>query len=267
MVRFGKRSNLSPRYVGPFEIVERVSPVAYRLRLPQELVGVHDTFHVSNLKKYLADVNLHVPLEEVKVDDKLHFVEEPIEILDRGVKKFKRRRIPIVKVRWNSRRGPDLTWEREDEMKRKYPHLFASATVNDVVKLRALIDGKRVVVSEDVIRQDLRLDDADGVECQNLLRIAWNEFSCSMASAVICLVTGRKFNFSKYIFDSMYTSPALTQKVYANMRKVGKGFFGVETPLFATMLVQPPAVEEEDEVAVPNASTPPSPTSAPSPPP
>nr|GFA37079.1 putative reverse transcriptase domain-containing protein [Tanacetum cinerariifolium] len=129
VVHFGKRSNLSPRYVGPFEIVERVSPVAYRLRLPQELVGVHDTFHVSNLKKYLADVNLHVPLEEVKVDDKLHFVEEPIEILDRGVKKLKRRRIPIVKVRWNSRRGPNLTWEREDEMKRKYPHLFASATV------------------------------------------------------------------------------------------------------------------------------------------
>nr|GEV74518.1 putative reverse transcriptase domain-containing protein [Tanacetum cinerariifolium] len=91
VVRFGKRSKLSPRYVGPFEIVERISPVAYRLRLPQELVGVHDTFHVSNLKKCLADVNLHVPLDEVKVDNKLHFVEEPIEILDRGVKKLKRR--------------------------------------------------------------------------------------------------------------------------------------------------------------------------------
>nr|GFC00115.1 putative reverse transcriptase domain-containing protein [Tanacetum cinerariifolium] len=89
VVRFGKRSKLSPRYVGSFEIVERVSPVAYRLSLPQELVGVHDTFHVSNLKKCLADVNLHIPLDEVKVDDKLRFVEEPIEILDRGVKKLK----------------------------------------------------------------------------------------------------------------------------------------------------------------------------------
>nr|GEX96112.1 putative reverse transcriptase domain-containing protein [Tanacetum cinerariifolium] len=87
VVRFCKRSKLSPRYVGPFEIVERICPVAYRLRLPQELVGVHDTFHLSNLKKCLADVNLHVPLNEVKVDDKLHFVEEPIQILDRGVKK------------------------------------------------------------------------------------------------------------------------------------------------------------------------------------
>ncbi|GJU30583.1 putative reverse transcriptase domain-containing protein [Tanacetum coccineum] len=125
VVRFAKRSKLSPRYAGPFEIVERVAPVAYRLRLPQELVGVHDTFHVSNLKKCLADVNLHVPLEEVKIDDKLYFVEEPMEIMDREVKKVKKRRIPIVKVRWNSQRGPEFTWEREDEMKRKYPQLFA----------------------------------------------------------------------------------------------------------------------------------------------
>nr|GEX36563.1 putative reverse transcriptase domain-containing protein [Tanacetum cinerariifolium] len=97
MVCFSKRSKLSPRYVGPFEIVERVGPVAYRLRLPKELVGVHDTFHVSNLKECLADVNLHVPLDEVKVDDKLRFIKEPIEILDRGVKKLKRIWITIVK--------------------------------------------------------------------------------------------------------------------------------------------------------------------------
>ncbi|GJV82640.1 putative reverse transcriptase domain-containing protein [Tanacetum coccineum] len=89
VVRFDKRSKLSPRYVGPFEVVERVGPVAYRLRLSQELVGIHDTFHVSNLKKCLADVKLHVPLEEIKIDDKLRFVEEPIEIIDREVKKIK----------------------------------------------------------------------------------------------------------------------------------------------------------------------------------
>nr|GEV30607.1 putative reverse transcriptase domain-containing protein [Tanacetum cinerariifolium] len=129
VVCFGKRSRLSPRYVGPFEIVERIGPVAYRLRLSKELVGVHDTFHVSNLKKCLADINLHVPLDEVNVDDKLRFVEEPIEILDRGVKKLKKRWIPIVKVRWNSRREPKFTWEQEDEMKHKYPHLFSSATM------------------------------------------------------------------------------------------------------------------------------------------
>nr|GFB61272.1 putative reverse transcriptase domain-containing protein [Tanacetum cinerariifolium] len=121
--------------VGAFEIVERIGPVAYRLRLPKELVGVHDTFHVSNLKKCLADVNFHVPLDEVNVDDKLSFVEEPIEILDREVKKLKRRWIPIVKVRWNSRRGREFTWEQEDEMKHKYPHLFASTTVGRATEI------------------------------------------------------------------------------------------------------------------------------------
>ncbi|GJU66193.1 putative reverse transcriptase domain-containing protein [Tanacetum coccineum] len=91
VVRFGKRSKLSPRYVGPFEVVERVGPVVYRLRLSQELIGIHDMFHVSNLKKCMADVNLHVPLKEIKIDDKLRFVEEPIKIMDREVKKLKRR--------------------------------------------------------------------------------------------------------------------------------------------------------------------------------
>nr|GEU29596.1 putative reverse transcriptase domain-containing protein [Tanacetum cinerariifolium] len=108
VVRFGKRSKLSPRYVGPFEVVKQVGPIAYRLRLSQELVGIHDTFHVSNMKKCLADVNLHVPLEEIKIDDKLRFVEESIKIIDHEVKKLKQSWIPIVKVRWNSRRGPEF---------------------------------------------------------------------------------------------------------------------------------------------------------------
>ncbi|GJT84062.1 hypothetical protein Tco_1058404 [Tanacetum coccineum] len=98
VVRFGKKGKLASRYVGPFEILERIGLVAYRLRLPQELSSVHDTFHVSNLKKCLADANLHVPLGEVKIDKTLHFVEEPVEIMDREVKKLKHSRIPIVKV-------------------------------------------------------------------------------------------------------------------------------------------------------------------------
>nr|GEU86258.1 putative reverse transcriptase domain-containing protein [Tanacetum cinerariifolium] len=100
--------------VGPFEILERIGPVAYRLRFPQELSGVHDMFHVSNLKKCLADGNLHVPLGEVKVDKTLRFVEEPVKIMDREIKKLKCSRILIVNVRWNSKRGPEFTWERED---------------------------------------------------------------------------------------------------------------------------------------------------------
>ncbi|GJT30390.1 putative reverse transcriptase domain-containing protein [Tanacetum coccineum] len=110
---------------GPFEILERIGPVAYRLRLPKELSGVHDTFHVSNLKKCLADASLHVPLGEIKVDKTLHFVEEPVEIMDREVKSLKRSKITLVKVCWNSKRGPDFTWEREYYMKSKNPQLFA----------------------------------------------------------------------------------------------------------------------------------------------
>ncbi|GJZ89009.1 putative reverse transcriptase domain-containing protein [Tanacetum coccineum] len=104
-------------------------PVAYRLRLPQEMSGVHDTFHVSNLKKCLADANLHVPLGEVKIDKTLRFVEEPVEIIDREVKSLKHSEIPIVKVRWNSKHGPEFTWEREDHMKTKYPRLFADCAI------------------------------------------------------------------------------------------------------------------------------------------
>ncbi|GJR47199.1 reverse transcriptase domain-containing protein [Tanacetum coccineum] len=124
VIRFGKKGKLAPRYVGPFEILERIGLVAYRLRLPKELNGVHDTFHVSNLKKCLADASLHVPLDEIKVDKTLRFVEEPVEILNREVKSLKRSKIALVKVRWNSKRGPEFTWEREDYMKSKYPQLF-----------------------------------------------------------------------------------------------------------------------------------------------
>ncbi|GJR40874.1 retrovirus-related pol polyprotein from transposon TNT 1-94 [Tanacetum coccineum] len=126
VIRFGKRGKLSPRYVGPFKIIKRIGPVAYRLELPKKLRGIHNTFHVSNLKKCLADENLVIPLEEIQLDDKLHFIEEPVEIMDREVKQLKQSRIPIVKVRWNSRRGPEFTWEREDFFMKKYPHLFPS---------------------------------------------------------------------------------------------------------------------------------------------
>ncbi|GJU36347.1 reverse transcriptase domain-containing protein [Tanacetum coccineum] len=126
VMRFGKKVKLAPRYVGPFEILERIGPVAYRLRLPNEWSEVHDTFHVSNLKKCLADANLHVPLDEIEVDKTLHFVEKPVEIMDRQVKTLKRSKILIVKVRWNSKRGPEFTWEREDHMKARYPYLFVA---------------------------------------------------------------------------------------------------------------------------------------------
>ncbi|GJT47650.1 putative reverse transcriptase domain-containing protein [Tanacetum coccineum] len=108
-----------------FKIRDRmIGPVAYHLELPQELSRVHNVFHVCNLKKCLSDDTLVIPLEEIQLDDKLNFVEEPVEIMDCKVKQLKRSRIPIVKVCWNARRGPEYTWEREDQFKSKYPHLF-----------------------------------------------------------------------------------------------------------------------------------------------
>ncbi|GKA47096.1 putative reverse transcriptase domain-containing protein [Tanacetum coccineum] len=104
--------------------------VAYRLKLPQELSCVHDTFHVSNLKKCLAEPDVQVPLDEIEIDENLRFVEEPIEIVERDVKKLKRRRIPLVKVRWNSRQGAEYTWEREDQFRKKYPNLFSESVLS-----------------------------------------------------------------------------------------------------------------------------------------
>nr|GFA18530.1 putative reverse transcriptase domain-containing protein [Tanacetum cinerariifolium] len=125
VVRFGKRGKLNPMYVGPFKVLERIGDVAYKLDLPEELTRVYHTFHVSNLKKCHADEPLAVPLDGLHFDDKLHFVEEPVEIVDREVKRLKQSRISLVKVRWNSKQGLEFTWELEDQFRKKYPHLFA----------------------------------------------------------------------------------------------------------------------------------------------
>nr|GFA10834.1 putative reverse transcriptase domain-containing protein [Tanacetum cinerariifolium] len=114
VIRFGKRGKLNPRYIGPFKVLAKVGTVAYRLELPEQLSKVYSMFHVSNLKKCLSDEPLAISLDEVHIDDKLRFVEEPVEVMDREVKRLKQSRIPIVKVRLNSRRGPEFTWERED---------------------------------------------------------------------------------------------------------------------------------------------------------
>ncbi|GJS81017.1 putative reverse transcriptase domain-containing protein [Tanacetum coccineum] len=124
VVHFRKQGKLNPRYVRPFKVLKKFRAVAYKLELPQELSRVHNTFHVSNLKKCYSDDPLFVPLEGLQVDDKLYFVEEPVEIMNREVKQLRRIRVPIVKVRWNSRRGPEFTWERKDQFRKKYPHLF-----------------------------------------------------------------------------------------------------------------------------------------------
>ena len=123
-VRFGKRGKLSPRYIGPYEITQRVGPVAYQLHLPIELGNVHNVFHISNLKKCLSAETAVISADEVQVDKKLQVVEEPVEILDTNTKRTRRSKVVLVKVRWNSKYGPEFTWERKDYMLSKYPHLF-----------------------------------------------------------------------------------------------------------------------------------------------
>nr|GEW56379.1 hypothetical protein [Tanacetum cinerariifolium] len=114
VIRFGKRGKLNPQYIRPFKIIAKVGTVAYRLELLEQLIRVHSTFHVSNLKKYLSDETLAILLDEIQIDDKLYFIKESIEIMDREVKRLKQSRIAVVKVNWNSRRGLEFNWEHED---------------------------------------------------------------------------------------------------------------------------------------------------------
>ncbi|GKE17603.1 putative reverse transcriptase domain-containing protein, partial [Tanacetum coccineum] len=126
VIRFGKRGKLNPRYIRPFKILKRISPVAYTLELPEELSNVNSTFYVSNLKKCLSDESLVIQMKELRLDDKLNFVEEPIKIMDQEVIRLRQIHNPTVKVKWNSKRGPEFTWECEDQIYAKYHHLFSN---------------------------------------------------------------------------------------------------------------------------------------------
>ncbi|KAL0560765.1 hypothetical protein IC582_001178 [Cucumis melo] len=124
VLRFERRGKLSPRFVGPFEILERIGPVAYRLALPPSLSTVHDVFHVSMLRKYVPDPSHVVDYEPLEIDENLSYVEQPVEVLSREVKTLRNKEIPLVKVLWRNHRVEEATWEREDDMRSRYPELF-----------------------------------------------------------------------------------------------------------------------------------------------
>ena len=125
-MRFGKKGKLSPRFVRPFKILEGVGKQAYRLELPEELAGIHDVFHVSYLRKCLSIYDETVPLTEVKLDEKLRYVEEPEGILNEKTVELRGKKIPLVLIKWKHHRGPNYTWERKDDVAAKYPQLFES---------------------------------------------------------------------------------------------------------------------------------------------
>ncbi|KAA0067058.1 pol protein [Cucumis melo var. makuwa] len=124
VLRFERRGKLSPCFVGPFEILERIGLVAYRLALPPSLSTVHDTFHVFMLRKYVTDPSHVVDYGPLDIDENLSYTEQPVEVLAREIKKLRNREIPLVKVLWRNHKVEEATWEREDDLRARYPELF-----------------------------------------------------------------------------------------------------------------------------------------------
>ena len=124
IIRFRKRGKLNPRFIGPFKVIARIGKVAYRLELPEELSKIHNTFHVSHLRKCLADESAFVPLEDITVDERLNYIKRPVADLERKTKRLRNREVGMVKVQWEHRKGSEWTWESEEEMKKNYPAMF-----------------------------------------------------------------------------------------------------------------------------------------------
>ncbi|WMV09240.1 hypothetical protein MTR67_002625 [Solanum verrucosum] len=129
IMRFGKKAKLSPRYIGPYRISKRVGNVAYELELPQELVAVHPVFHISMLKKCMGDPSLIILTEDIGIKDSLSYEEIPVQVLERQVRKLRTKEVASFKVLWRNQFVEEATWEAEEDMKKRYPHLFKSREV------------------------------------------------------------------------------------------------------------------------------------------
>ena len=124
VMRFGKNGKLSPRFIGPYEVIEKVGPVAYRLALPRELEKIHNVYHMSMLRRYRSDPSHVVSTETIELRPYLTYEEEPVEILAREVEELQNKKIPLVKVLWRNHRTEEATWESEETMRQQYPQLF-----------------------------------------------------------------------------------------------------------------------------------------------
>ncbi|KAL4555554.1 hypothetical protein LXL04_038176 [Taraxacum kok-saghyz] len=133
VIRFRKRGKLGPRYIGPYKVIARVGKVAYRLELPDDLSLIHNTFHVSQLRKCVVDESAIIPLEDIQIDEHLNYVEKPIVIIERKTKTLRNKVIDLVKVQWQHRKGSECMWEPEKEMQANYPELFTDRDFEDEV--------------------------------------------------------------------------------------------------------------------------------------
>ncbi|XP_021730517.1 uncharacterized protein LOC110697459 [Chenopodium quinoa] len=124
-MRFGKKGKLSPKYIGPYEIIRKVGKVAYKLDLPNELERVHNVFHVSQIRKYVPDVTRVLQPETIEMDENLTYEERPVKILDTKVRSTRNKDVGIVKVIWSNHKTEEATWKAEADMRKRYPELFA----------------------------------------------------------------------------------------------------------------------------------------------
>ena len=125
VLRFGRRGKLSPRYIGPYEILSKVGPIAYKLKLPLELSRIHDTFPVSMLRKYILDPSHVLKEQPVQLKENLTYEETPVQIIDRKEHVLRSKVIPLVKVLWKNHEREGATYELEIQMCRQYPQLFS----------------------------------------------------------------------------------------------------------------------------------------------
>ncbi|XP_021759467.1 uncharacterized protein LOC110724352 [Chenopodium quinoa] len=124
VMRFGKKGKLSPKYIGPYEVLQTIGKVAYRLALPMELSKVHDVFHVSQLRRYILNKSHVLQTETIELDQSLTYEERPVKILNSKVRSTHNKEVKIVKVLWSNQEYEEAIWEVEDEMKKKNPELF-----------------------------------------------------------------------------------------------------------------------------------------------
>nr|GEY29043.1 hypothetical protein [Tanacetum cinerariifolium] len=124
VMRFKNKGKLGPRFIGPFKILKRVGEIAYTLELPDEMRGIHNTFRVSYLRKYLEDQSSVITLDEVEINPKSTFQEEPIAILGRKARQLRNKEIRLVKVEWKHHKGTSIRWELKEKIRIRYPHLF-----------------------------------------------------------------------------------------------------------------------------------------------